>query len=245
MFQTVFFQKNKFSAQGLGNFTYLLNYSLLHYLVSCMTFCLFLSLFSCKNTDKTLVKHLPYYNTPEFTPIFIEKIEDSEKQITHKITDFAFTNQNNQQITQQIIANKIHVANFFFTSCGSICPVMTKNMSKINDVFQNDETVVLLSYTVTPWIDSVARLQEYAQRYEINSKNWHLLTGNKAKIYELARKSYFAEEDIGFSKDSTEFLHTEHFLLVDKNQKIRGIYNGTLALEMEHLIEDIKVLQKE
>lgn len=233
MFQTVFFRKYKFSAHNLDFLNYLL------------IFCLVLSVFSCKNTDKTVVKYLPYYNTPEFTPIFIEKPEDSKEQITHTIADFAFTNQYHQQITQKIIENKIHVANFFFTSCGSICPVMTKNMSKINDIFQNDETIVLLSYSVTPWIDSVARLQEYAQRHEIDGKNWHLLTGNKAKIYELARKSYFAEEYIGFSKDSTEFLHTEHFLLVDKNKKIRGIYNGTLTLEMEHLIEDIKVLKEE
>ena len=214
MFQILYFKKNKLFVSKA---------KIVSYLIFC---CLFL-LFSCKNTDKTVVKHLPYYNKPDFTPIFIDKADEIQEQITHKIADFAFIDQDNKEITQKIIENKIHVANFFFTSCGSICPVMTKNMSKINDVFENDETVVLLSYSVTPWIDSVARLKEYAEHNNIDSKNWHLLTGNKAKIYELARKSYFAEEDIGFSKDSTEFLHTEHFLLVDKNKKIRGIYNGT------------------
>ena len=143
------------------------------------------------------------------------------------------------------IEGKIHVANFIFTSCGSICPTMTRHLKLVQDEFRSDTTVVLLSYSVTPWIDTVDKLKIFADKNGINSTNWHLLTGNKSEIYTLARQSYFAEEDLGFTKDSTEFLHTEHVLLVDKNKRIRGIYNGTLQLEAEQLIEDIKTLTKE
>lgn len=122
---------------------------------------------------------------------------------------------------------------------------MTSHMKKISDTYSADSSVVLLSYSVTPWIDDVARLKEYAALNEINSVQWHLLTGKKSDIYQLARQSYFAEEAIGFTKDSTEFLHTEHFILVDPSLRIRGIYNGTLELEIEQLIKDIRTLKEE
>lgn len=107
------------------------------------------------------------------------------------------------------------------------------------------KNLVFLSFSVTPWIDNPNKLKKYKQDNEIKNPNWHFLTGTKGAIYKLARQSYFAEEDIGFSKDSTEFLHTEHFILVDKTKRIRGIYNGTLALEMQQLIDDIKILEIE
>jgi protein SCO1/2 len=188
---------------------------------------------------------LPYYNTPEFDPIFIASKNEMASLVPHQLSDFSFINQHNQIITQQEVEGKIHVANFIFASCGSICPKMTNHMKLVNDAFEGDQDVKLLSYSVTPWIDDVERLHEYAELNGINSKNWHLLTGSKSKIYELARKSYFAEEDMGFTKDSTAFLHTEHFLLVDQTKRIRGIYNGTLQLEMEQLIKDIHELKKE
>ncbi|MVM39956.1 SCO family protein [Spirosoma sp. HMF3257] len=189
--------------------------------------------------------YLPYYNTPDFTPIFIDSHADIAKKIPHTISNFSFKDQNGEIFTQKAIEGKIHVADFFFTSCGAICPKMTKHMQMVEKAFPNDPSVVLLSYSVTPWIDSVARLKTYSQTNGIQSKNWHLLTGKKSEIYQLARQSYFAEEELGFSKDSTEFLHTEHFLLVDKHKRIRGIYNGTLKLEMQQLIADIKTLAKE
>jgi protein SCO1 len=106
-------------------------------------------------------------------------------------------------------------------------------MKQVQNAFQKNDDVVMLSYSVTPWLDSVTRLKDYADHNEITSPNWHLLTGNKGNIYTLARQSYFAEEDLGFTSDSTDFLHTEHILLVDKTKRIRGIYNGTLKLEIE------------
>lgn len=198
---------------------------------------------SCKNNVAS--EALPYYNTPNFTPIFLNNAKELGVKVPHQIANFSFKDQHGKTITQNAIAGKIHVADFFFTSCGSICPVMTGHMKMIDSAFKDDKDLVLLSYSVTPWIDKVNVLNAYAKRNEITNTNWHLLTGSKADIYQLARQSYFAEEDLGFTKDSTNFLHTEHFLLVDKNKRIRGIYNGTLALEITQLIKDIKALKKE
>lgn len=186
---------------------------------------------------------LPYYNDPDFTPLFVKNEAEINEKISHSISDFSFLNQDSTLISQKNIEGKIHVANFIFTSCISICPVMTKNMKIVSDSATND--IVLLSFSVTPWIDTPSVLKKFTEKHQIKNKQWHFLTGSKSAIYQLARKSYFAEEDIGFSKDSTEFLHTEHFILVDKNKRIRGIYNGTLSLEMQKLLEDIKTLKGE
>jgi protein SCO1/2 len=197
----------------------------------------------CSCTPKPTPKvGLPYYNTPDFTPIFSISKDSLQQLVPHTIGDFAFTDQHGAIITQKNIEDKIHVANFIFTSCGSICPVMTSHLKLLQSTFEKDSNVVVLSYSVTPWIDSVPRLQQYAVTNDIHSNNWHLLTGSKSSIYALARTAYFAEEDLGFTKDSTQFLHTEHIILVDKTKRIRGVYNGTLLLEAEQLVKDIKVL---
>ena len=206
---------------------------------------LFLLVACTNNKVQEQSTHLPYYNEPNFTPIFISNTQSVNDSITHQIGNFSFTNQHGKTITQEKINNKIHVANFIFTTCGSICPTMTKHMKLVQDAFEKDTNIVQLSYSVTPWIDNVAKLKTYATNNAIKSANWHLLTGNKAAIYTLARTSYFAEEDLGFTKDSTEFLHTEHILLIDKTKRIRGIYNGTLQLEIEQLIKDIHTLIKQ
>lgn len=122
---------------------------------------------------------------------------------------------------------------------------MTNNLKIVGNQFLLDTSVVLLSYSVTPWIDKPYVLKNYKQKNNITNSNWHFLTGDRARIYKLARQSYFAEENIGFSKDSSEFLHTEHVMLVDKTGRIRGVYNGTLILEMQQLAEDIRRLQNE
>jgi protein SCO1/2 len=188
---------------------------------------------------------LPYYNEPDFTPLFIKEKLAIANKVPHRIGNFSLLNQDSICITQKYIEGKIHVANFIFTSCGSICPTITKNMKIVSDTLEGNKDIVFLSYSVTPWIDKPFVLKKFKVRNNIKNPNWQFLTGNKSDIYKLARKSYFAEEDIGFNKDSTEFLHTEHFILVDKAKRIRGIYNGTLSLEMQQLIEDIKTLEKE
>ncbi len=211
-----------------------------------------LFLISCQNNENNKEEDnekiiLPYYNTPDFTPIFLENYEGTNQissKIPHQISDFSFLNQDSSLITEKEIEGKIHIANFIFTYCGSICPMMTENLKTVEEQFLDDKNVVFLSFSVTPWIDKPHVLKAYKKRKDIKNKNWHFLTGDKATIYDLARKSYFAEEDIGFTKDSTEFLHTEHFILVDQNKRIRGIYNGTLSLEMKQLAKDIFILQK-
>ena len=204
---------------------------------------LFLFVVACR--QQATDKDLPYYNTPEFTPIFLTGSASVEKTITHSIGKFKLKNQDGNAFSEQDVKGKIHVANFFFTGCGSICPGMMSKLSKLNNECAKDPGIVFLSFSVTPWRDSVSRLREYAKTNNIVAPNWYLLTGSKADIYTLARRSYFAEEALGFTKDSTDFLHTEHVLLVDKTGRIRGIYNGTLDLDMEQLGKDIKLLKVE
>jgi protein SCO1/2 len=197
-------------------------------------------------TSKSVTKPgIPFYNKPDFTPLFLHSKDEIHQQVNHTIGNFEFKNQYGKTITQKNIEGKIHVANFIFTSCGSICPVMTTHLKLLQKEFENNSDVVLLSYSVTPWIDSIPRLLQYAKTNDIHSKQWHLLTGNKSDIYTLARTSYFAEEDLGFTKDSTQFLHTEHIILVDKSKRIRGVYNGTLQLETEQMVKDIQLLLAE
>jgi protein SCO1/2 len=203
-----------------------------------------LLLVCCKSNQQKNIE-LPYYNTPDFTPLFIADNLKVKTEVNHTIGDFSLLNQDSILIDQNDIEGKIHVANFIFSSCGSICPTMTFNMKTVNNQLKNDTNIVFLSYSVTPWIDKPFVLKKYKTKNDIDNENWHFLTGTKGVIYTLARTSYFAEEDIGYSKDSSEFLHTEHFILVDKTKRIRGIYNGTLALEMQALIDDIKTLKRE
>ena len=190
-------------------------------------------------------KALPYYNTPDFSPVFLNGSASVEKTITHTIGRFDLKNQDGHAFSEKDVQGKIQVANFFFTGCGSICPGMMSKLKKVNSEFTKDQDIQFLSFSVTPWRDSVSRLREYATTNKIIAPNWHLLTGPKADIYTLARRSYFAEEALGFTKDSTDFLHTEHVLLVDKTGRIRGIYNGTLDLDMEQLGKDIRLLKSE
>ena len=193
-------------------------------------------LVGCSQTES-----LPFYNSPDFKPLFLSA-QDAQKEVTHRIASFAFKNQMDQIIGTKDVLGKVHIANFMFTQCGSICPIMTNNLKRLEKQFMEQKDVVMLSYSVTPWIDSVPKLKSYTQDYEITKKEWHFLTGKTSDIYNLARKSYFAEEDLGFNKDSTDFLHTEHILLIDQALKIRGVYNGTLPLEITQLAKDIELL---
>ena len=206
---------------------------------------IFIALCLMECSGKAEKKNLPYYNSADFSPLFLTSSKEINEKVRHTIPTFSFTDQNGQKITDKDIEGKIHIANFIFTSCISICPVMTRHLKLIQKRFGDNPDVLILSFSVTPWVDNVTRLQQFASQNQITSPNWHLLTGNTGKIYELARKSYFAEEDLGFTKDSTQFLHTEHIILVDKLKRIRGIYNGTLELEVQQLSADIGRLLKE
>lgn len=207
--------------------------------------CVFLIAFSgCKQKNKSVEEGLPFINKPDFTPEWIDKSSPQYGSI-HTIPPFSFTDQDGNTISEKTVKGKIYVADFFFTSCGSICPRMTNNMAILQDRFKANDNIIFLSHSVMPGKDSVPVLKNYAEKKGIISGKWHLLTGNRDVIYTLARKHYFAGDTIGYYQDNNEFLHTENFILVDKYRRIRGVYNGTLPVEMDRLKEDIDVLLKE
>ena len=198
--------------------------------------------FACKS--KTNSSSMPFINKPDFTPEWIDKNSPAYDSI-HQIPPFSFTDQDGQVITEKTVDGKIYVANFFFTRCGSICPKMTADMGLVQEKFKNNDGVIFLSHSVTPDMDSVPVLKEYAATHGVISGKWHLLTGDQKDIYSLARKQYYAGDTIGYYQTGDEFLHTESFILVDQHRRIRGVYNGTLPLEMERLSDDIQTLLDE
>jgi protein SCO1/2 len=196
---------------------------------------------ACK---KPALSTLPVYNRPSLDPLWLPAAALNSDSI-HRVAPFALLDQNGDTLRSRDLDGKIYVANFFFSICPSICPKMANNLQQIQSAFADDPNVKILSHTVMPWVDSVAQLRAYGERMGIKPQQWHLLTGSRAQIYRLARQSYFAEEEIGYNRDSTEFLHTEHVLLVDTQRRLRGIYKGTLPLEIQRLQEDILLLKKE
>jgi len=195
-----------------------------------------------KQSKENGITELPYYNQATFTPLWLAEFPDSINSL-HQIPDFSLTNQNGEIITEKTVENKIYIVDFFFTSCPGICPRMTANMKILQDEFINDEEIMLLSHSVTPEIDTIKKLQIYALEKGVDAKRWHLLTGERQQIYNLGRKAYFVEESMGLEKSEDDFLHTENFVLIDKNRHIRGIYNGLNKTDIQNLISDISILK--
>lgn len=162
----------------------------------------------------------------------------------HKIADFSLINQNGETITQKDYEDKIYVADFFFTTCQTICPIMTDHMKDIQEELMEDDDILLLSHSVTPEIDSVAQLKSYAIEKGVLDAKWNLVTGDKKQIYELARKSYLAVKTDG-DGGPYDMIHTENFMLIDKKKQLRGFYDGTNEEDIERLLEDIEVLKEE
>lgn len=185
-------------------------------------------------------KQLPIYNPSNFNPLLVDS-SLLNKNTNHTVADFKLINQNGDTITQADYKNKIYVADFFFTRCQTICPIMTDNMAKVQAKFINDDAVKLLSLSVTPDMDSISILKGYAEKKGAISSKWNITTGDKKHIYNLARKSYFAVVDQG-DGGLQDFIHTTNFILVDKDKQIRGIYDGTNDDEIKRLIEDIDLL---
>ena len=188
----------------------------------------------------------------EVLPIFqpaqvnVELVDSTIQHVKkyHTIADFSLINQNGKTVTQDTYNNKIYIADFFFTTCQTICPIMTDNMVILQNKLKQDPDVMLLSHTVTPEIDSVAQLKNYALNKGVLDSKWNLVTGDKKEIYQLARKSYLAVKSNG---DGGEYdmIHTENFILVDQKKRIRGYYDGTLEKDIESLLNDIDILKKE
>ena len=190
----------------------------------------------------------PKTTLPVFNPVDVNPrlVDDAVKNISrdHRIRDFHLINQNGDSISKKDFDNKIYIADFFFTRCQTICPIMAINMSELQEYYKDDEDMKFLSHSVTPVIDSVSVLRAYADKNEAIDGKWEITTGKKSHIYELARKSYFAVLDEGDGGEQ-DFIHTEQFILVDKKKQIRGFYDGTDASEVERIIKDIEVLKSE
>jgi protein SCO1/2 len=195
-------------------------------------------LFSCapKTEEKKLL--LPVYGEKKVGGV------DNKDTIYHTIQSFKFIDQFNDTITEKTTQGKIYVADFFFTTCQSICPKMTNELVNVQNAFKDDNDILILSHTVNPMHDTVEVMNGYAQTYGAIKNKWHFLTGNKKEIYDIAFKSYLvnALEDDGSPEG---FLHSELFLLIDKEKRIRGLYDGTDSVAVVKLISDIKLLKQE
>ena len=185
-------------------------------------------------------KMLPIYHPAMVNP----ELVDSTMQhiaIDHTISDFTFTNQNGKIISQKDYAGKVYVADFFFTTCPTICPMMTKNMVDVQNALKDNNQVMLLSHTVMPDVDSVPVLKKYAVEHGVDDNKWNLVTGKKEDIYSIARKSYLAVK-LGEPEELYDMVHTENFVLVDQKRRVRGFYDGTKKEDMERLIDDVNWL---
>lgn len=188
---------------------------------------------------------------------FINPIDISEEMVDpellrvgygHKIGNFSFLDQNGNAVTQNDVKGKVFVAEYFFTTCQTICPIMNKQMQRVHEAYRKNDEVNILSFTVNPEIDTVEQMKRYADEHKADGKKWHFLTGEKDKLYELARKSFFVlkpaesqnQGDVG-----SDFIHTNNFVLVDQKMRIRGYYDGTNKKEVDRLIKDIDLLLNE
>lgn len=193
---------------------------------------------SLTNGEKNMTSgYLPYFNTPELTPDWEIK--------THLVPPFSFKNQNGKIITNDDYKGTIQIADFFFTTCPGICPKLTKNMYNIQQYYKSDSIIKLVSFSVMPWIDKVDQLKNYSIANNIDSYKWNLLTGDKEKVYSIARNGYFADENYFKNQNKSDFIHTENFILVDPEGYIRGVYNGTIEFDIERLKRHISILKKE
>ena len=187
---------------------------------------------------------LPIINPVDLEPEMVDSLL-MRKGFGHKIGDFAFLNQDGKKISQKDIVGKVFVAEYFFTTCGTICPVMNKQMQRVQTAFKSEKNLKILSFTVNPEVDTVAQMKRYAEEHGANATQWHFLTGTKEKLYHLARTSFFVlkpaeAENLGDA--GSDFIHTNNFVLVDKERRIRGYYDGTNPKSVDKLIRDIAVL---
>jgi protein SCO1/2 len=188
-------------------------------------------------------KVLKVYNPSDLNP---ELVDESVRSIDrfHRVGPFSLTNQNGKTVTEKDYEDKIYVTDFFFVTCPTICPKMTKQMNRVYDEFKNNQDISFLSHTVMPEADSVPVLNKYAKDLGVSSDKWNFVTGDKKQIYNLARKTYFAaitEGDGGVN----DFVHTENFVLVDKDKRLRGFYDGTSKVDVDRLVIDVYALIEE
>lgn len=196
----------------------------------------FLILFFVNTNEQKPLRTLPYFGK--------KRSLSAGDTNYHSVKSFSFTNQYNENVTDKTLAGKIYVCDFFFTTCRSICPVMSKELERVYKEFYDNKDVMILSHTVNPEEDSVEVLMNYASQHKVNNKQWLFLTGDKKQLYDLARQGYLlnAEEGNGGAED---FIHTQNFALVDKEKHLRGFYDGTDSMEVSRLIQDMHLLLNE
>lgn len=188
-----------------------------------------------KSEQKPL-RLLPYYGQKN-------SMKDGDTSY-HTVKPFMFTNQFNEKVTEETVKGKIYVTDFFFTTCQSICPIMSSELERVYKQFANREEIMILSHTVSPEEDSVNVLMDYAKLHGVKDKKWLFLTGEKKHLYDMARTSYLLNAEEG-NGDENDFIHTQNFALVDKERHLRGFYDGTDSIEVSRLITDINLLLEE
>ena len=199
------------------------------------------------NQILTPEKRLKIFNPVDVNPVLVD---DSLKNIAknHRVSGFELFDQEGNVTNDAFLEEKVYIADFFFTTCQTICPVMQSQMSRAANLLQDEDQVRFISFSVTPQIDSVPLLKAYADQLEIDYEQWRLLTGEKKQIYDLARKSYFALKPAETGKGDggvSDFIHTNNFVLVDKNKRIRGYYDGTSTEDVDRLIDEVEILLRE
>lgn len=184
---------------------------------------------------------LPIYNPSDLNPAVVD--DDLERVGRgHRIGDFDLIDQWGNKADSSLLQGKIYVADFFFTTCPTICIDMGKNFQRIQEAYKDEDRLNLVSHTVMPEIDTVEVMHAYGERMGAIKGKWHLLTGEKRELYRMARREYFAVMEQGTSFDEHDFIHTENVILVDEKKRIRGFYDGTSDLDIDRLIGDIQIL---
>ncbi len=196
----------------------------------------FIGLYFFNKSQDVPLRTLPYLGPKQYQ----EKIDTTY----HVVKPFSFMNQYHETVTEQTLANKIYVTDFFFTTCQTICPIMSNQLERVYKAFADNPDVMILSHTVAPEEDSVEVLMQYAHKYGVKDKKWLFLTGDKKQLYDMARKSYLLNVEDG-NGDADDFIHTQNFVLVDKEKHLRGMYDGTDSAEISRLIVDMQLLLKE
>jgi protein SCO1/2 len=198
---------------------------------------IFVVWFFINKSDQKPLRTLPYFGKKNYNVTFSDTTY-------HTVKPFCFKNQFNENVTEQTTSNKIYVTDFFFTTCESICPIMSTELERVYKAFYNNPNFLILSHTVEPEVDSVSVMLKYAKLHGVNNKQWLFLTGSKKDLYAMARTSYLLNNEVG-NGDEDDFIHTQNFALVDYDKHLRGFYDGTDSAEVSRLIIDINLLLKE
>jgi protein SCO1/2 len=180
---------------------------------------------------------LPYYDSKDFTPRW--------RSVKHRVEPFTLVDQSDRNLTEKDLDGRIHVASFVFAQCPSLCPTLIHRLKPVQDAIRDQDDVLMVSYSVTPQTDTPGVLKEFGKLRGIDPQRWRLLTGSLGEVSRVIRDSYFADDDRAIVDGSaTRLLHTEKVLLVDRDRRLRGVYNGTNAFEMQRLLEDIAALRQ-